>query len=174
MNDEENKLEYGQELIDYSKHLFDRYAADFDTLDNKALGVIGIAGLLIGFQALNIDTTAEIVKCFENGFCWLPFLALVALVIHAFFLILCILKALTAFQIVDFEYPGDVDVMLVNVKDKQELLHNIINTYKETTKSIEQVNIQKAKALEKSVHFIIRAIISLIVFIFLMILIKSK
>lgn len=28
-------------MIDYSKALFDRHANDFDTLDNKALGVIG-------------------------------------------------------------------------------------------------------------------------------------
>jgi len=30
------------ELLDYSKAVFDRHAADFDILDNKALGIIGI------------------------------------------------------------------------------------------------------------------------------------
>jgi hypothetical protein len=174
MSEEKKQFEYGQELIDYSKHLFDRYAVDFDTLDNKALGVIGIAGILIGFQALNIDTTAEIIKCFESGFYWLPCCALITLATHAFFLILCILKALAAFQVKDFDYPGNVDDLLVNVKIKQDLLRNITNTYKDITLSIEKINNQKAAELKKSVQFIIIAIMSLVAFIFFMILLKCE
>jgi len=174
MSEEQNKLEYSPELIDYSRHLFDRYAADFDTLDNKALGVIGIAGLLIGFQALNIDTTSEIIKCFDKGFCLIPCLALVALAFHALFLILCILKALTAFQIKEFEYPSDVDDLLINAKVKQNLLKNITHKYKKATLDLEKINSQKAEALKKSVKFIGKAIIFLIVFIFLMVLLRCK
>lgn len=164
-----------QELIDYSKALFDRHAADFDTLDNKALGVIGIAGLLVGFQALNIDTLSELLQCFlDNQFQWVPLFALLALIIHGVFLIICIWKALSAFQVKDFNYPDGVDKLVQKAGGQEKIIAEIVDTYRETADDIERINNDKAAKLKTSVNSITIAILSLIAFMFFMVIYKCK
>lgn len=46
------------ELLDYAKSNFDLSASDFDHLDSKAIGVLGITGLLVSLQAVNLDNLA--------------------------------------------------------------------------------------------------------------------
>ena len=163
------------ELIDYSKAMFDRHAADFDTLDNKALGVIGIAGLLVGFQALNIDTLSELMKCFlENNFEWIPLFALLALLTHGVCLIICILKALSAFQVKDFHYPDGVEILVQKAGDQKKITAEIVDAFRESAKDLERVGNEKAVKLKCSVNSITIAILALIAFMFFMVLYKCK
>jgi len=163
------------ELIDYSKAMFDRHAADFDTLDNKALGVIGIAGLLVGFQALNIDTLSELMKCFlENNFAWIPLLAMLALLVHGISLVVCILKALSAFQVKVFQYPDGVDKLVQRAGDKEKIIAEIVDAYRGTTDDIERINDDKAAKLKCAVNSITIAILALIAFMGFMVIYKCE
>jgi hypothetical protein len=163
------------DLLAYSRGLFDRYAADFDTLDNKALGVIGIAGLLVGFQAMNVDTTAELLGCFKSEGCiCLSLFALVFLVVHAGGLVVCILKALTAFQVRDFEYPGSIKDLLKDANTNEAVRENIIDAYEHGAERLNEINQDKARKLKSSVRSITVAIIALIAYMVFMAIYKCR
>jgi hypothetical protein len=173
---EKQKLKMASsEIHDYSKALFDQQTADFDTLDNKALGVIGIAGLLAGFQVLSIDTLSELVKCVLNTqFQWLPFLALVSLAAHGMCLIVCICTGLITFQVKEFHYPDGVHKFVQDADTKEKILAEIVNTYEEVAEELGKINKDKAEQLKYSVWSITAAILSLIVFLVFMVMYKCK
>ncbi len=161
---------YSNELIDYAKAQFDRYACDFDVLDNKALGIIGIAGLLVGFQVLNTETTTELVKCFfADGCVCLPFLALLSLMVHGVCLILCMVKALFAIQVKDFDYPGEVNEIIKGSESEEEVSRKIIEAYSKAAISIDKCNRQKASNLKLAVKSITISILALIAYLAFMV-----
>lgn len=174
-NKEKDYNRSSQDLIAYSKGLFDRHASDFDTLDNKALGVIGIAGLLVGFQAMSIDTTAELLGCFKSDGCnCMPLFALISLVVHAGGLVACILNALTAFQVKDFEYPGNTKELLKDTSTNGTIYENIIDAYEHIAEKLNEINTDKARKLKNSVRSITVAIIALIAYMVFMAMYKCR
>lgn len=175
MEKSKSQFNYGiQECIDYAKSSLDRYASDFDTLDNKALGIIGIASLLVGIQAFNIDVVLELIKCLiDNGFCWLPFLSLFSLFIHFLFLILCIAFALKVYRVREFNYPDDIYKIPVDDNNKDKLFQGIVQTYTASSNELAKINEEKAKDLKVSIWFIFLSVIVLVIFMLFMILYKS-
>jgi len=176
MNETKCKFNYGiQECIDYSKSSLDRYAADFDTLDNKALGIIGISSFLAGIQAFNIDTIIELVKyLISNGFCWLPFLSLMSLIAHFALLISCITFALRVYRVRDFNYPDDIYKLPVDDGNKDKLLQEIVETYTASSNELARINTEKADDLRISIKCILWAVIVLVVFMLFMIFYKCR
>lgn len=163
------------EVIDYARHLFDRHAIDFDTLDKKALGSIGIAGLLVGFQAISVDATVELIQCFRNeGCCSLPLFSLIFLVIHAGCLVISIWKSLATFQVREFDYPASVKEQLKGESSKVKVFQNIIDAYDETTTALGEINYDKAAKLKSAVWLLTFSILSLIPFLLFMIISKCK
>ncbi len=170
------------ELLEYSKAQFDRHAADFDVLDSKALGIMGIIGLLIGFQALNVDNTASIFKDFCIGKCpfWLCSSLFLLLLIHGGSLIIGITKALFAYQIKDIDYPTSIKELIGeyrNNKDSNKALEalkmDIVNTYGCAVSSLEGNNSIKSEHLKWSVKAIFISVVSLIAFLVLMLIYKG-
>jgi len=93
---------------------------------HRRLCEIGIAGLPIGFQILNIESISEQVNCLrEKGFQWLLILAL--FVIYANCLIACILTALIAIQVKEFYYPDEIKTLLESTVTKNSVIVNFAN-----------------------------------------------
>jgi len=165
------------ELIDYAKSMFDRYAADFDHLDNKAIAVIGVVGLLVSFQALSFENLVYIFNAAAVGeIPRLECLTIIGLVVHVSFLVFSIYRALAAFQVRSLEYPADV--MELAEKFRKEKLTNrlsvdIVKTYAKSIDSLDQVRAIKAKHLRQSLFGIFIAVISLIVYLALLLIHKS-
>jgi len=86
--------------------------------------------------------------CFKSEGCiCLPLFALVFLIIHAGGLVACILKALTAFQVKDFEYPGSIKDLLKDAHTNEVVRENIIDTYEHIADKLNEINQDKAKKL---------------------------
>lgn len=169
------------EFIDYSKSYFDRLAADFDHLDNKALGIMAVIGILVGFQALGLDNIVFLITA------WLkpghsPWLCLMIfpLVIHACALLLAIIFALLAFQIRDVKYPTDISNLITefrrakNCKSLEYSLNtDIVETYKQSIASLHKTNDHKAALLKRSVRWVFVAVLSSLVILIFLLILKS-
>jgi uncharacterized membrane protein (Fun14 family) len=168
------------ELIEYSKSIFDRYASDFDHLDNKSIGIMGVVGLLVGFQALNLENLVYIVLAVaKRQMLWLAYITIIALLFHLISIILSLCRALSAFQVKSIEYPTDVvDLVTKFRKDQSEnrvdhLKVDIVKTYANSIDSLYKGCTIKAKNLKQSVFAIFVAVISLVVYIALLLIHKS-
>ncbi len=165
------------ELIDYAKSMFDRYAADFDHLDNKAIGVIGVVGLLVSFQALSFENLVYIFHAAVIGeIPCLECLTIISLGFHVFFLIYSICRALSAFQVRSFEYPADVMELADKFRKENStnrLKVDIVKTYSKSIDSLDKIISTKAKHLKQSLFGIFSAVISLMVFLALLLIHKS-
>lgn len=159
------------ELLEYSRDLFDHYTSDYDTIDNKSLGVIGIAGLLVGLGALNADTLAELIKKLSYGQC-VDILSMVAIGFHLIFLVACIINALSAFQVKEIDYPNGLCELPYKSVEQQKIA--IFGSFSKSVENIEKLNLQKAEKLRQSVNCITISIFSLILFVLLAVIDKCK
>ena len=179
-----------EEFLQYSKGLFDRCAADFDHLDNKAVGLMAVVGLLVGFQALNLDNLVYIFGAIAGPEA--PPLASVAFLflgLHGSVLLATLILALMAFQVQSFEYPCDVSELITKFRDKSDkakldksmstnyaracLRSHIVKQYEISTSDIFRVNSRKARLLKWSVFLLIVSIITLGGFVVLLALTKT-
>jgi len=93
------------ELLDYAKSNFDLYASDFNHLDNKAIGVLGITGLLISLQAASMDNIVSLFISIVNGkWSCLTCFGILAFIVYAASLVCCIIFALRSFQVKQYAY----------------------------------------------------------------------
>jgi len=168
------------ELIEYSKSIFDRYASDFDHLDNKSIGIMGVVGLLLGFQALNLENLSYIALAFvKRQMLWLVSITIIALLFHLISIIFGLCRALSAFQVKSIEYPAEVmDLATKFRKDQSEnrvdhLKVDIVKTYANSIDSLYDGCIIKAEYLKQSVITIFVSLISLAVFVALLFIHKS-
>ncbi len=170
------------ELLDYAKSNFDLSASDFDHLDSKAIGVLGITGLLVSLQAGNLDNLVYFFGVFVNGKLFgLTCIGLFILTIYSISLVCCIIFALRSFQVRDLNYPTDVMKIVErfrNIDDTKEktsasLKIDIVKAYANSTSDIEQKNAEKARCLKQAVTSIFAAILSLIFLLLLIFIHKS-
>ena len=170
------------ELLEYAKSIFDRYAGDFDHLDNKSLGIMGIVGLLVSFQALSFDNLLSLFCGLSNNqSSYLLYITIFFLLIHAVSLLVSISFALCAFQVRDIEYPTDVLELVERYRriDEEEkaMLHlkvDIVKTYANSIGNLDRANVSKAKHLKRSLIAIFVAIISLGVFLVSLLIYRSN
>lgn len=158
------------ELIEYAKHIFDRNTSDFDTLDNKALGIIGIVGVIVALNFLKINELVEIFQKPAENCVWysLYHIKLSLFIIHGVSAIAVFIFSLVALQIKEIDYPTDIkDLIDVWRKEKTEdlaskkLRVDIIHSYGESIKCIERLNLRKADRIKIAVISLIFSIISL-------------
>jgi hypothetical protein len=169
------------ELLDYSKSIFDRYANDFDHLDNKALGVMGVVGLLVSFQALSLDNLVFLFRDFTKAQSpYLLCMTVIFLLAHAVSLVISMIFGLRAFQVRDLDYPTAVMELVERFRrvDKKEKAANylkidIVKTYSTSINAFDSANAIKSKHLKQSVILLFIAVISLVVFVFLLLIDKS-
>lgn len=180
-NEKAKKNDVPQELLDYSKHIFDRHAADFDHLDNKAIGVMGIVGLLVSFQTLRFESMLSLFNdVSKTGSPCVLYTTLIILLVYGIFLAISIWFALCAFQVRELEYPTEVMELVERYrkidKDEKVISHlrvNIIKTYASSISSLQETNARKAKYLKISVISVFIAIVSLGLFLIFQLIYKS-
>lgn len=182
MSNEKHEMENAPiELIEYSKSMFNRQAADFDHLDNKSLGIMGVVGLLISLQALSLDYILYLVASLSKQelFCvtflaLLALLALLTLLACIIFFMLSIYNSFNAFQVRDLEYPTKVDILIkIYLSKKDQLNKSIIDTYKNSTLDFVKVNYDKAEYLKHSVRYVMIGLVLLFIYFVLLVIHKS-
>ena len=175
--DSKNNHVVPTDLIDYTKILFDRYAADFDHIDNKSIGIMAIAGLLVGFQALSLDNFNYLIDSFakKEYTCCLCCSAL-ALLLHAFSVVFSLIFVLLSFKPRSFDYPTDVNELIDNYRkseDKKkaipELQINIIKSLDHSVQSLNNTISSKVNFLKWSIRGVFCSLIFLMLFVLLMI-----
>lgn len=176
-----DKQDVPVELLDYAKSNFDLSASDFDHLDSKAIGVLGITGLLVSLQAVNLDNLAYFFSSIVDGkYSCLICLGMLAFVIYIVSLVCCTVFALCAFQVKHLDYPCDVMEIVEKfrkVDNKQKATNllkvDIVKAYANSTSDIERINSKKAKYLKRAVLFVFFTVLSLLVFSGLLLVHKS-
>jgi hypothetical protein len=160
MTEQQNhKQDVPTELLDYAKSNFDLYAADFNHLDNKAIGVLGITGLLVSLQAASLDNATYFFRSITDGKCsCLICFGMLVFVVYAISLVCCIIFALRSFQVRQLDYPSNVMEHVENFRknnDTEEasakLKVDIVKTYADSTNDIGKNNHEKAKHLKRAV-----------------------
>ena len=179
-----------EEFLQYSKGLFDRWAADFDHLDNKAVGIMAVVGLLVGFQALNLDNLVYVFGALAKSDAPpLLRITLLLLCVHGSALLTTLILALLAFQIKSFEYPCDVSELITKFREQRDkakldgsdfagyaqdcLRSHIVQEYEISSTDICRVNSIKARLLKWSVFLLILSIITLGGFIIVLAVTKA-
>lgn len=168
-------------LRDYAKLYFDLHASDFSHLDNKALGVFGIVGILLSFQIGNMDILAEFVSASRNkeSPCILCFIIL-TLVLYGVSLFIAIIYAFRSFQVRDLLYPTATSELVnryrsSNANDPSNQLDmDIVKSLANSSDNLEQENGKKAGFLKKSVLFVLLSLIILGVYLMLSVIYNTS
>ena len=170
------------ELVEYSKNQFERFVAVYDALDGKSLGIMGIIGLLVGFQAISFDNIIKIIKVIINNkeHNTLCIAIIITFLIYAVFLIFGALFSLLSYTIRKIEYPTSAKKIrdeYLKIKEPEKgfeiLKVDILNTYIKAAQNIENNNHVKSKILKCSIFCTLISLISLIFALILIVVYKS-
>ena len=168
------------DLIDYAKSEFSLHATDFAHLDNKAIGIMGVIGILIGFQALNLDNLVSLLKTYNaSPTNFVACLGILIVVLYAILLIVSFIYVLLAFQIRDLDYPTETLTLVDRLKgyskeNSEQMKVDIVKSYADSTKNIEKANGAKAKKIKFAIWSIIFAVLLMILSYTLIVIHKAS